>query len=142
MKGLAILLVVIGHVLKWNFDSAGPLQKAIYAFHMPLFMLLSGFVIKEIPSARKCVCKLCQFWMPFIIIGSIYSLIMGGVLLFFFDNMKMGFWYLISLGFMYMLLVPARYISNSKKKKGRSDFITLWCCDLCWIISNKKNYSN
>ncbi|WCT73539.1 acyltransferase family protein [Sphingomonas naphthae] len=39
-RGIGILLVVIGHV--WQ-DSEPWLMAAIYAFHMPLFFLLSGY---------------------------------------------------------------------------------------------------
>ena len=37
LKGLAILVVVAGHI--WT---RGPLRDAIYAVHMPLFFILSG----------------------------------------------------------------------------------------------------
>ena len=44
-KGLAIILVVIGH---WNPDDAPiwwhQINKIIYTFHMPLFMMASGFL--------------------------------------------------------------------------------------------------
>lgn len=45
-KGLAILLVVIGHLLQYNLvgTSAKDLFDIIYSFHMPLFMFLSGYV--------------------------------------------------------------------------------------------------
>jgi len=47
-KGLAILLVVFGHLVA-RADPAGvswyePLRRAVYAFHMPLFLYLSGLV--------------------------------------------------------------------------------------------------
>ncbi|MDD2705372.1 MAG: acyltransferase family protein [Acidocella sp.] len=47
-KGLAILLVVFGHLVA-RADPHGvgwyePLRRAIYAFHMPLFLYLSGLV--------------------------------------------------------------------------------------------------
>ena len=47
-KGLAILLVVFGHLVARQ-DPAGvdwyePLRRAVYAFHMPLFLYLSGLV--------------------------------------------------------------------------------------------------
>ncbi len=47
-KGLAILLVVFGHLVS-RTDPAGvhwyePLRIAIYLFHMPFFMYLSGYV--------------------------------------------------------------------------------------------------
>ncbi len=45
LKGIAIILVAYGHVLQtfnsdWESSSIG---KTIYAFHMPLFMLISGY---------------------------------------------------------------------------------------------------
>lgn len=45
-KGLAILLVVIGHLLQYNLvgTSSKDLFDMIYSFHMPLFMFLSGYV--------------------------------------------------------------------------------------------------
>ena len=47
-KGLAILLVVFGHLVPQE-DPAGvtwydPIRIAIYLFHMPFFMYLSGYV--------------------------------------------------------------------------------------------------
>lgn len=47
-KGLAILLVVFGHLVARQ-DPVGvhwyePLRRAVYAFHMPLFLYLSGLV--------------------------------------------------------------------------------------------------
>ena len=54
-KGLAIILVVIGHVVareppahnEWNVA----LKEAIYAFHMPFFMYLGGLVFFHIGDA-------------------------------------------------------------------------------------------
>ena len=43
-KGLGIVLVIAGHV--WT---SGPARDAIYAFHMPLFFLLAGYVGKPRP---------------------------------------------------------------------------------------------
>jgi fucose 4-O-acetylase-like acetyltransferase len=47
-KGFTILLVVFGHLVA-RADPAGvgwyePLRRAVYAFHMPFFLYLSGFV--------------------------------------------------------------------------------------------------
>jgi fucose 4-O-acetylase-like acetyltransferase len=49
VRGLAILLVVVGHVIQFGshgqFDHfENPLFVAIYAFHMPLFASISGFL--------------------------------------------------------------------------------------------------
>lgn len=53
LKGLAIFLMVMGHVLSWNaLDSGTPrtvdswfIREVIYSFHMPLFIFMSGYVI-------------------------------------------------------------------------------------------------
>lgn len=45
-KGVAILLVVMGHIVQYNLkgDSANKIFNFIYSFHMPLFFFLSGYV--------------------------------------------------------------------------------------------------
>lgn len=45
-KGLCILLVITGHILQYNFSGNGSdtVFNFIYSFHMPVFMLLSGYV--------------------------------------------------------------------------------------------------
>lgn len=46
LKGFAILLVVVGHVIQFNAPhfEQDRLFSAIYSFHMPLFFFLSGYV--------------------------------------------------------------------------------------------------
>ncbi|MGD9811430.1 MAG: acyltransferase family protein [Sphingobium sp.] len=46
-KGIGIVLVVIGHV--WT---RGSMRDAIYAFHMPLFFLLAGYVTAARPMGE------------------------------------------------------------------------------------------
>lgn len=52
-KGVAIILVVLGHCIQYGFGKDFfynksfydiPLFKCIYSFHMPLFMLISGYL--------------------------------------------------------------------------------------------------
>lgn len=53
LKGIAIILVAYGHVLQTfnsNWESS-IIGKTIYAFHMPLFMLISGYFFY--PSVKK-----------------------------------------------------------------------------------------
>ncbi|MDQ8195594.1 acyltransferase family protein [Coraliomargarita sp. SDUM461004] len=52
LKGVGILLVVVGHVLQAIYGSAADalnntVYVAIYSFHMPLFALLSGYFAKK-----------------------------------------------------------------------------------------------
>ena len=45
LKGMAIFLVVIGHVYRMAFNQGEDITyKWISSFHMPLFMFLSGLV--------------------------------------------------------------------------------------------------
>lgn len=44
MRGFAIFLVTLGHVLEKSGYSDNELYSFIYSFHMPLFMCISGFV--------------------------------------------------------------------------------------------------
>jgi fucose 4-O-acetylase-like acetyltransferase len=46
LKGIAILLVVFGHLIQANTleSSRHPIFSYIYSFHIPLFMFLSGYV--------------------------------------------------------------------------------------------------
>lgn len=43
-KGIAIILVVIGHEIQHRYGTEVLLFRLIYSFHMPLFMLLAGMV--------------------------------------------------------------------------------------------------
>lgn len=92
-KGLAILLVVIGHLIARG-TPPGPgiewfvlVKEAIYAFHMPLFMAVSGFVYglrwrpgatmwDDLADARPRVMRLAPAYL------SVGLLVFAGKLLF------------------------------------------------------------
>lgn len=44
LRGFAILLVIVGHLIQYNYSSVfeSPLFNVIYSFHMPLFFFISG----------------------------------------------------------------------------------------------------
>ncbi|MBO5721458.1 MAG: acyltransferase family protein, partial [Bacteroidales bacterium] len=45
LKGIAIILVVFGHIeLLYAFNAYGFIRNFIYTFHMPLFMSISGYL--------------------------------------------------------------------------------------------------
>lgn len=82
MKGIAIFLVVAGHVLAgcksesmsgWNVMV---LWNFIYEFHMPLFMFISGFVCFNpskqytwVMMVKRCISYLIPFFMGGLLIG-------------------------------------------------------------------------
>lgn len=96
LKGLAIFLMVMGHVLSWSMTDSGCqrtvdswfVREVIYSFHMPLFMFMSGYVIdlkNKIWSSDVCSkavsSRLRTLLLPclsFKVLGIIVSIIVGG----------------------------------------------------------------
>ena len=50
MKGLAILLMLVGHT---GISTDGFLYKFIYSFHMPLFFIIAGYYAKSIEETKR-----------------------------------------------------------------------------------------
>lgn len=77
LKGFAIILVVIGHVLQntiIDYDE-NILFRLIYSFHMPLFFFLSGYVSKNkisVINLKKYFVALIIPFISFAIISSLY----------------------------------------------------------------------
>lgn len=46
-KGLGVILVFWGHLLYGGSAIGGMINRAIYSFHMPMFFILSGYVLKD-----------------------------------------------------------------------------------------------
>ena len=79
LKGFTILCVILGHVLQYsynNFDE-NHLFRYIYAFHMPLFMMISGFLSSFTPQPffKHIIKKGQRLVLPFIMWGIITIII-------------------------------------------------------------------
>ena len=126
LKGLAILLVIMGHVCQMRFPVSGKwLANIIYSFHMPLFLFLSGlFARKAVEAADKrqvksfIIKKAKQLLVPFIIWMGLWCIIKGDAITMFLDG---GFiyWYLPTLFEFLLLFCILRYLSNSIKLNQR-----------------------
>jgi fucose 4-O-acetylase-like acetyltransferase len=126
LKGLAIILVVIGHVSLWCGDSKGVIFNFIYLFHMPLFFILSGLVVKELSNqtaTNKIAYLIKKFnivLIPFLAWSVILVLFEGiSYMDFLSDIMKKGYWYLwiiFQFYFFYILFDSLSYWVNAKKK--------------------------
>ncbi len=81
LKGLTIVLVVYGHVLQRAMAAAGqdffphPVFKTIYTFHMPVFFLISGFLLAQScerkPVGEVFVARCKSLFVPFVAWGAI-----------------------------------------------------------------------
>lgn len=79
LKGFTILCVILGHIIQYsynNFDE-NHLFRYIYAFHMPLFMMISGFVssTKPSPVITFTIKKGKHLLLPFIVWGIFSSIL-------------------------------------------------------------------
>ncbi len=77
-KGIGILLVIIGHVEY----VALPVRQYITSFHMPLFFLISGMLIRykqeELGTMKSFICRKCKgIMVPYVIFSMAYLLIEG-----------------------------------------------------------------
>lgn len=119
LKGFAILLVVMGHVVVFCYhEGAETFGRFIGSFHMPLFMFLSGVVTKtNIASSilfRTWSRKIGALLLPFIVFGFCFTLyctntsniinVPTKVWSFISSNSKMGYWYLFDLALFYALM--------------------------------------
>lgn len=128
LKGCAILLVVVGHVLEYcfvpaNFGYESSWHKLIYTFHMPLFAFLSGIFMKGINSWKSLRMKTERLLIPFLTIGSLYVLWRGFSLQsFFMQPYKYGYWY---LWVMYLAFLPISLLEVLSKILNKNNRIGL-----------------
>lgn len=125
MKGLAIFLVVMGHVYGMAFaQSDDVVYRVISSFHMPLFMFLSGLVAYSGATTPfwnliKLGRKLRGLLLPLIVFGMCFTMTFsrnfGTDLVEFLESPnKNGYWYLMSLAVFYVSL--SLYRLNVKQK--------------------------
>lgn len=78
-KGIAIILMVYGHTNRIGSmsEAFNVLVDYIYTFHMPLFLLISGYLFLPIYNPKKAIKKtLNKIFLPYIIFISIYILLL------------------------------------------------------------------
>ena len=130
LKGFAILLVVMGHVIPWCFESfrdipsMSPtpilLWEIIYSFHMPLFMFISGFLFGQshFSSFKDYTVKMWKktkmLLIPYIVCGILVFLWRGG--------REWTYWYLLTL-LQLLLLVGGIYFFIDKIKNTKSRIV-------------------
>ena len=85
LKGFAIILVIVGHVIQYlyspDFYDGVVVFRYIYSFHMALFMMLSGFTLdmnRDISLKifiEKIKKRALQLLLPFFFWGGKFSII-------------------------------------------------------------------
>jgi len=99
LRGLAMLLVIIGHVIVFcglGYDNS--FIRNITMMNMPLFFFLNGLVISENMRLKGLLRKTGQLLFPFFSWGVLIVFYRNSTFLdFLFDYWKYGYWYLLVL---------------------------------------------
>ncbi len=110
LRGLAIILVVFGHFIAtcFNFFTFDMVYAAIYLFHMPLFIFISGYFSKITPDTNIKALK--NIFIPFLLFDTLWIisafLINGELTKTIYIIPGFGLWYLLSL-FFWRTFLPA-----------------------------------
>lgn len=137
LKGLAILLVVMGHIMEFCLYSGKTsfLHDAIYSFHMPLFAFLSGLVFTSLIDGKKILNKLqkqsFRLIVPFLMMGLIYSHTLFQGESFWFQPFKQGLWYLWFLWQSYLITHIYNFVIIKQVWNKAKVCVLL---DACWLI--------
>lgn len=103
IKGLLIFLVVFGHLIELNKQNYYQLFVFIYAFHMPLFIFISGYLAKRIKLS-----KIINLFLLYIIFQSFFDWFLYFIgeyktLSFHYGKPQFHLWYIVSMIFWYLL---------------------------------------
>lgn len=98
-KGFLIVMVVLGHYLYGYKDvyAVGFLVSMIYAFHMPAFVLISGYFSRgERSSSARSIARLTAAYLIFNTLMMIYKVVADGAPLSLTEPYN-SYWYLLAL---------------------------------------------
>lgn len=113
IKGVLIFLVVFGHVIENYKSEMNELFLFIYAFHMPLFIVISGYF-----SKRSNLKKIINFLLLYSIFQLMYMMVyfIGGIPSSF-DVPVFHLWYIISMIFWYCIALTISKMNLKKISK-------------------------
>ncbi|ARU94546.1 acyltransferase family protein [Tatumella citrea] len=129
-KGIAIILVVAGHILTGN------LKYLIFTFHMPFFFILSGYL--QNPNGRlklkkhtKLISQYILYWIAFTCFDALVSYARGGLTLsqietYAFNFSMGGAWLTGSLGVFWFIpvFILSSIVLNLASKMSTVNIIT------------------
>lgn len=135
VKGIGIILVVVGHTIK-----VPAIQAWIYSFHMPLFFFLSGYLLesKTITDSRFFINKCKSLLLPFFVFRLVLFIYWYYVECYF-RPLDIGpIWFLIVLFFAEIITAPIL----CKHRKITHILIYIFICSVSFIMLNKIHYEN
>lgn len=150
LKGLAILLMLIGHCLAWNYEDFLTIifnekrtdmfwWHLIYSFHMPLFFWISGYLLPrqsfKFQDLKNSIIKRSYtLLIPFICSGTLMNILTNG-------EGYSNLWFLRSLYELTLLGILYEFVKHKYNLEFKSDILFFGILGLIiWITS--KRYTN
>ncbi len=126
-----IFLVVFGHVIELYREHLNNLYVFLYAFHMPLFIFISGYLAKRVKFSK--IINLILLYLLFQSFFNWYRYFLDhyNTFPFHYGIPHFHLWYIVSLGFWYAIALCV----SKLKLNTMSKFIFLICLFTIAIIS-------
>src|SRR5690606_4345837 len=117
IKGLLIFLVVFGHLMELYKREYNEIFVFIYSFHMPLFILISGYFAKNVKLWK--IINLILLYGIFQTFFNWFQFIIGDTTSFskHYGTPIYHLWYIVSLGFWYTLAYAINKLHFNKYGK-------------------------
>lgn len=115
MKAVLMILVVFGHLLELiKGDTASFIYRAVYCFHMPLFIFIFGFFTKadNSKSMKKNLIVYCIWQILYLVFNGLTS---GTYIVIQFTTPYWLMWFLLTM-IEYMLIVPIINTDDRQKQ--------------------------
>lgn len=141
IKGLAIILVVVGHVIAWNYPDweqvclfkpiqpvnymvGGVVWQIIYSFHMALFFMVSGYLSGALTVNRDNIIsrlksRTQRLLIPYLTTGYLIYFIRG----------SWGYWFLLTLYEISLLALVLMFVLQKFNNKNK-----LWFDFLLFVV--------
>ena len=130
IKGVAILIVMVGHVLSWNYMQDGYLYDAIKVIQMPLFMMVSGYLcgmgrkVTDLPGygrvmKKRALSYLVPFFFWIVLLHPAHPIANIVETLFCLDK---GLWFLMTLFLLTAMVYTAQLAGAKAGKYGKMVF--------------------
>ena len=136
LKGIAILLVVIGHVYRTSLQGAySALEDILYTVHMPLFVLVSGYFTQRPPTWTRYGVysywkgKVLRLLLPLLFIAELHSIIISGEVGLPLQSMVGAYWFTYALFLIFGVFFFAQgvlhlLLSSVQKKEQTQNLYT------------------
>lgn len=141
MKGVAIILVVVGHIMQFSFGyNQSDVVRMLGIFHMPIFFYISGyFLYKEEPDVTGMLYKLYKralnLLIPYLVFGMLWCTFTGTSYIALLTSGGGSYWFLWVLFLLSTFFIIYGYSLRNIKKEWL--YVFLWLVPYGAIIVAK-----